>query len=558
MLNKRLKEAFLKMTMSVELKKNPKIFHPFLIAFFPIVAIYSVNIGLIKLEEFILPTLLIVGSATLLFLCLKYILKNTKKAALIVSLAFIVFFSFGHTYNVLDQVDVGNIDLGSNKILLPVFIILFGLGSFLIIKTKRTLDNATSIVNTVSIVFISVILVMVGIETFACNECLIERNTSWYFDFFSNEKIDFSSYFEDHSFSISENDSLPNVYFIILDGYPRNDVLKEYVNFDNSEFTNALEQKGFHIAENSYANYSFSGVSIVSTMNMDYINFLADELGEDSIDYNPIVGKDYGLYPDNQVIKNFKSMGYKTVKLGTATIYLYELPLVDLSPCYKSIHLMDNRLLDAVGNTSMIGYFIERWAEEQQRQIILCDFEELPKISDYFEEPVFVWSHIMLPHYPLIFGPNGEPVTPGKPLIAMNHPEFTDSSWDIKTQFMYQVQFANKKSLEFIDRIIEKEKNPIIIIQSDHGSAFGVNIEDPTNDNVFQKLSNLSAIYFPDEKHRKMLTDDRTNVNTFRTVFNAYYGSNYEILEDRAYWGLSVKKPFWFEDVTSLILQEGT
>ena len=119
---------------------------------------------------------------------------------------------------------------------------------------------------------------------------------------------------------------------------------------------------------------------------------------------------------------------------------------------------------------------------------------------------------------------------------------------------MYQVQFANKKSLEFIDRIIEKEKNPIIIIQSDHGSAFGVNIQDPTNDDAFQKLSNLSAIYFPDEKHRKMLTDDRTNVNTFRTVFNAYYGSNYEILEDRTYWGLSVKKPFWFKDVTSILL----
>ena len=540
--------------MHTETKKNPKIFHPFLIAFFPIIAVYSVNIGLIQLEQFVLTTLLIVGSAFLFFLCLKRILKNRKKAALIVTLSFIIFFSFGHVYNMLNQISIDDADLGSNRILLPIFAILFGIGSFLIIKTKRTLDNATSIVNTISVVLIAVIVVMVGIETFVCDECLIERNTSWYFDFFSNEKIDFSSYFEDHLFSISEHDSLPNVYFIILDGYPRNDVLKEYVNFDNSEFTNTLEQKGFHVAENSHANYSFSGVSISSTMNMDYINFLADELGEDSIDYNPIIGKDYGLYPDNQVIKNFKSMGYKTVKLGTSTIHLHELPLVDLSPCYKSTHLMDNRLLNAVGSTSMAGYFIERWAEEQQRQIILCNFEELPKISGYFEEPVFVWSHIMLPHFPLIFGSNGEPITPGKSLIAMNHPEFTDSSWDVKTQFTYQVQFANKKSLEFIDRIIEKEKNPIIIIQSDHGSAFGVNIQDPTDDDAFQKLSNLSAIYFPDEKHRKMLTDDRTNVNTFRTVFNAYYGSNYEILEDRTYWGLSVKKPFWFKDMTNVLM----
>ena len=540
--------------MDTETKKNSKIFHPFLIAFFPIIAVYSVNIGLIQLEQFILTTLLIVGSAFLFFLCLKRILKNRKKAALIVTLSFIIFFSFGHVYNMLNQISIDDVDLGSNRILLPIFTILFVIGSFLIIKTKRTLDNATSIANTISVVLISVIVIMVGIETFGCDECLIQQDTSWYFDFFSDEKIDLSSYFEDHSFSISESGSLPNIYYIILDGYPRNDVLKKHVNFDNSEFTDLLKQRGFHVAENSHTNYSFSSPSISSTMNMNYINFLVDEVGEDSRDYNPILGKDFGLYADNQVIKNFKLMGYKVVKIGLAATYLHEIPLADLSPCYKTIHLMDNRLLDAVGSTSMIGYFIERWAEEQQRQIILCDFEELPKISGYFEEPVFVWSHIMLPHFPLIFGPNGEPITPGQSLLTMNHPEYTGSGWDIKTQFVQQLQFSNKKSMEFIDKILENEKQSIIIIQSDHGSAFGVNLQDPTDDDAFQKLSNLSAIYFPDEKHREMLTDDRTNVNTFRLVFNSYFGSDYEMLEDRTYWGLSIKKPFWFKDVTRILL----
>ena len=540
--------------MDTETKKNPKIFHPFLIAFFPIIAVYSVNIGLIQLEQFILTTLLVVGSAFLFFLCLKRILKNRKKAALIVTLSFIIFFSFGHVYNMLNQISIDDVDLGSNRILLPIFAILFVIGSFLIIKTKRTLDNATSIANTISVVLIFVIVVMVGIETFGCDECLIQQDTSWYFDFFSDEKIDFSSYFEDHSFSISESGSLPNIYYIILDGYPRNDVLKKHVNFDNSEFTDLLKQRGFHVAENSHANYSFSSPSISSTMNMNYINFLVDEVGEDSRDYNPILGKDFGLYADNQVIKNFKLMGYKVAKIGLVATYLHEIPLADISPCYKTIHLMDNRLLDAVGSTSMIGYFIERWAEEQQRQIILCDFEELPKISGYFEEPVFVWSHIMLPHFPLIFGPNGEPITPGQSLLTMNHPEYTGSGWDIKTQFVQQIQFANKKSIEFIDKILENEKQSIIIIQSDHGSAFGINLQDPTDDDIIQRLSNLNAIYFPDEKYREALTDDLTNVNTFRIVFNSYFGSDYEMLEDRTYWGLSIKKPFWFKDVTSILL----
>ena len=113
--------------MNTETMKNSKIFHPFLIAFFPIIAVYSVNIGLIQLEQFIFPTLLIVGSAFLFFLCLKYILKNRKKAALIVSLAFITFFSFGHVYNMINQNSIGDTDLGSNSILLPIFAVLFGM-----------------------------------------------------------------------------------------------------------------------------------------------------------------------------------------------------------------------------------------------------------------------------------------------------------------------------------------------------------------------------------------------------------------------------------------------
>ena len=541
--------------MNMETKKNSKIFHPFLIAFFPIMAIYSVNIGLIQLEQFIFPTILIVGSALLFFLCLKYILKNGKKAALIVTLAFIIFFSFGHVYNMLNQVSIGDTDLGSNRTLLPIFVISFGIGSFLIIRTKRTLDNATSIVNTISIVFITVIVAMVGIEAFGCDECLIQQTYS--LGIFSNQIMDSTLYFEEHSFSVSESDSLPNVYYIILDGYPRNDVLKKHLDFDNNEFINFLKQREFYVAENSYSNYSLSSTSIPATMNMNYINFLTDELGEDSRSYDPLLGKDFGLYADNQVIKNFKSMGYKVAKIGSVPMYLHEMPLADLSLCYKSIHLMDNRLFDTVARTSMIGYFIERWSEDMQRQIILCAFEELPKISSYYEEPVFAWSHIMIPHFPLIFGADGEPVTPGESLLVMNNPhlfEGTDSSWNIKQQFLQQLQFANKKSIKLIDKILENEKQSIIIIQSDHGSAFDVNLHDPTDDDVHQRLSNINAIYFPDEKPREILMNDQTNVNTFRIVFNSYFGSDYDILEDKIYWNLSFKKPFWFKDVTSVLL----
>ena len=123
--------------MAEKITKRQKIFHPFLVAFFPILIIYSVNTGRIELEEFILPTILIVGGALLFFFALKHILKNVKKTALVVALSLVILFSYGHVYNILNPVSIEDIDLGSNLILGPIFVLLFGIGTFLIIKTRK-------------------------------------------------------------------------------------------------------------------------------------------------------------------------------------------------------------------------------------------------------------------------------------------------------------------------------------------------------------------------------------------------------------------------------------
>ena len=72
---------------------------------------------------------------------------------------------------------------------------------------------------------------------------------------------------------------------------------------------------------------------------------------------------------------------------------------------------------------------------------------------------------------------------------------------------------------------------------------------DPSKDDAWQRLRNFDAIYFPDENKRIQLNDDRTLVNTFRIVFNSYFGSDYDMLEDKMYWGWNAK-PYYFEEMT--------
>ena len=531
---------------SKNIKKTKK-YHPFLVAIFPVLIIYSQNIGRVEVEQLLLPIILAVGLATGLYYFFKLIIKNENKSAIIVTLIFIIFFSYGHIYYLLNDVTINEFDIGKTRYLIPAFGLLLGIGIFFIIRIKTVLDNATSILNVISVVFVLVAIGNVLLVATGENE----MNLLFY------ERIDFSSYFDPHDFSISENETLPDVYYLILDEYARSDALAEYHEFDNTEFLNFLESKGFHVAENSFANYPMSVQSIPATMNLQYINFLADEIGSEVRNYKPLNEKDYGLYANNQVIKNFKEMGYKIVTFNTFALHSHENPLSDLTVCHRNIHFLDNRLVDTLARTTMFGYFIERWSEDEMRQVTLCAFENFGNAGNVFDKPVFVWAHIMTPHPPWIFGPNGEEITPGKPLLITDNPEFRDSGWEPKIQYIQQVQFANKKTISIVEEILEKDSHSIIIIQGDHGTAWDIRSNEwvePSKEDVYQRLRNFDAIYFPDEEKRENLDNKRTLINTFRTIFNAYYGSDYELLENKAYWSYNAK-PYDYKDVSHYTLE---
>ena len=533
-----------------DLKSKSKKIHPFLVAIFPILIIYSQNIGRVEIGELFLPVIIIVGLTIGLYYFLKSILKNENKSAIIVTLILITLFSYGHIYYLLNDVMIDEFDIGRNRYLIPAFGLVLGISIFFIIRARRVFDNATSILNVISIVFIIVAIsnvALVGAEITSCDKC---SNQELFY-----ETRDFSGYFEPHKFLISENQELPDVYYLILDEYARNDALIEYHDFSNHELTEFLENKGFHIAKNSFANYPMSVQSIPATMNMDYINFLADEIGTEVRNYKPLNEKNYGLYPNNMVIKNFKEMDYKIITFNTFALHLHENPLSDETFCHRDKFLLDNRLVDVLARTSIFGYYVERWAEGELRQVTLCAFENFGNAGNVFDEPVFVWAHVMLPHPPWVFGPNGEEITPGKPLLITDNPEFRDSGWEPKMQYVQQVQFANKKTIEAIENILENNKNVIIIIQGDHGTAWETNWMEPSKDDVWQRLRNFDAIYFPDEDKRVQLNDDRTLINTFRIVFNSYFGSDYEMLENKMYWGWNAK-PYYFEDVTNYLQKQ--
>jgi len=114
--------------------------------------------------------------------------------------------------------------------------------------------------------------------------------------------------------SISEVDlsdvdttNLPDIYYIILDSYPRADILSEFYDYDNSPFLNDLRDRDFFVADKSTSNYVQSVFSMSSSLNLQYLDEYVSDIDIDSDDESVL----QELIHDNNAYLITNEIGYR-------------------------------------------------------------------------------------------------------------------------------------------------------------------------------------------------------------------------------------------------------
>jgi hypothetical protein len=171
----------------------------------------------------------------------------------------------------------------------------------------------------------------------------------------------------------------------------------------------------------------------------------------------------------------------------------------------------------------------------------LSKFEKLSEIPE-IEGPKFVFAHFLLPHDPFVFGQNGEEVSAKG-----------NNQSNIKA-YLNQLVFANKKIEEMVTQILAKSKvTPIIIIQSDEGPFRLVKgAWNKDTDAIKAHAFILNAYLLPGIK-KTGLYQTITPVNSFRIIFNKYFGTNYELLPDETYTIPNDRSSYQYTNVTDKI-----
>lgn len=476
--------------------------YPVLFGFFPALSLLSRNVGDAHFMEIWLPLAVTLSITAILSSVLYPLFRDRHKIALLIAVFWVPFFSYGALADGLKAA----LRSGASPVpvaSIAVVIVLAGMGLFVwLLLCQRSLEGLSRGMNVLGLCLLAVPLSSYGLARLRQEAPAAPANTATAAGTLSPEAMA----------------ALPDMYYIIPDSYPRADELKATFGYDNTPFLEALQSRGFHVVEDAHSNYPKTQMSLASSMNFEYLD--PEHLKEQ---WNKALPDFVAQIWDNKVMDFLAGYGYEfpTFSSGVAATE------INTGRFVKPDTFLLTELQHVYMSMTPLRSPVERLFRSSEANRVLFVLDELGKIRRG-NKPMFVFAHMMAPHMPHNFDAHGNPRTETPPYYE----GFRDA-----------VICMNERFLTLVDRILERQPNSVIIIQGDHGcrsdwqSTAGTALipwKGTKEEYVRNYTAILNTVYFPDGDYSAFYPGI-TPVNTFRIVFNKYFGAKLDLLPDKTY-----------------------
>jgi hypothetical protein len=502
--------------------------HPLLAAAYPVVFLFATNAAeQVTLAPLWGPLAMAVGGAMVALAIAAVIARDWQRGALIATVLVIGFFGYGHAWNAAAGV------LGSQWPLIGAWVLLVVIGLIAAWRSSRWARPATRALNVVVAIALllnawSVAGAMVGVAaggTPGGSEATVEL-------------------------APPDPDDLPDVYYVILDRYAGPTALNDVYDFDNEPFFAALEERGFSVARNAHSNYVKTPLSLVSSLNMDFLDAEALKAeAEDGKDRGPIHRAVGGRLA---VPSALKALGYSYVHVSN-----WWTPSITNVDADRTFHYEgQDEFSTVLAQTTLLRAFTEPeaapsdpWDWRVLREHTLYALDHLDAIPQ-LPGPKFVFAHLLVPHDPYVFDADGS---------FMDRAQVADQGQP--ESYRRQLSYANDRMIQMVDNIIAAAAgdDAVIMIQADEGpfparmraDEWGFQWRDATDAELEEKFGILFAMRVPGADLEAAGFHDRiTAVNTFRVIFNARFGTDLPMLRDRVWTHENLSHFYDFFEIT--------
>jgi len=353
--------------------------------------------------------------------------------------------------------------------------------------------------------------------------------------------------------SFPPDKTLPDIYYIVLDGYGRADILRNYYGYDNSEFINRLNKLGFVVPANAHSNYAKTVSSLTSTLNMNYIPEVMN-----GVDNSLFWWQSKPFLQRSVVQLSLEQLGYKSIAIASdwditnntkANIHLKPRPFHFTE--FEGNLITKSRLSLATPLIQQAAFYP---TNDSHRELINYSFKKMSELSE-MEGAKFIFAHITAPHPPFVFDEHGNSITPAYGFTFNDANDFPGNREEYLKGYVGQLQHLNRLLEQTIEVILsQSDTPPIIIIQADHGPGMLTDFTSLEDTCLEERFSIFAAYHLPDAPP-ETIPDDITPVNIFRIIFNTYFSTDLPMLDKASYYLKDTVYVYHNENITNRLNQ---
>lgn len=356
---------------------------------------------------------------------------------------------------------------------------------------------------------------------------------------------------EPPSSMVSSPGKPPDIVLILLDGYPRTDVLQRRLNTDDKSFLDALRVRGFDVAATSRSNYSVTELTLPSMFGMEYLDevpFLQRSLDS--------VGNEMAALRTateaGRVFSTLRSAGYRVEISSPGWEHVTLRNAADRMVDGGELTDLERGVLHQTWLFPLLTLATPGWFTASQRDRIVHGFDSLDAFArERRTHPTFLFLHVPAPHLPLVVQADGSATQlPLGRFGGLDRQGLGMTDFEFEAAWASELAYVHKRVLNGIDLLSKSDtgRHAAIVIMADHGYNFEVRPDD-----LQARFGNLFAARTPGAPG--LLGSSPTPVNLFRLLFDRYLGTQLHTLRDRYFVSPSAENALPFHEIDN---PEGT
>jgi hypothetical protein len=305
----------------------------------------------------------------------------------------------------------------------------------------------------------------------------------------------------------------PDVYMLMLDGYPRSDKLRAEFAIDNEPFLGALERDDFVVSTHSRSNYVQTRQTLISLFNGAHV--------DTAVPPNPTKADIRTAINAGRALEPFTNAGYETVAISSGFEEIAPRRFdrfIDTGQLNEFERVLVQSTVQPALNTLWPTFLADDHAAR-----VRASLTRALALTTESGPPRLAFIHIASPHAPVVLAPDGTT------LPNVNDFDFLDDRdqyaglgrEEYSRRLEGQIDYLNDQVLRALDGIDRSGRPAIVVVFSDHGSGIRFAEDDPASDYDLRTANLLAVRGFGPP-------DDRTTlVNLLPTIAGELFGTPY-------------------------------